>query len=153
MRKRWSLVLPLCGLALFLLGTYASFRFNREVFGNRPTRYFYWSSIRLDSDPLNKHQYPYFLPCKSGEADCVEPQTIWVVEHGSVSMLLRLAALPAFFAGVAIVRGLARLGVSEVATFLISMPLLILAWFYLIGWLIDRWRYKVASRRVASSQG
>jgi hypothetical protein len=153
MRKRWSLILPLCGLALFLLGTHGSFRFNREAFGNRPTRYFYWSSIRLDSDPLNKHQYPEFLPCKSGEGTCFEPQTIWGLEPGLMSILLRLAALPAFIAGVAIVRGLARLGISEVATFLISMPLLILAWFYLIGSLIDRWRYKVVSRRVASSQG
>ena len=152
MQKRWSLVLPLCGLALFLLGTYASFRFNREVFGNRPSRYFYWSSIRLDSDPLNEHHYPYFLPCKSGEENCVEPQTIWV-EPGLLSMLLRLLALPAFIAGVAIARGLARLGISEVATFLVSMPLFILAWFCLIGSLIDRWRYKVVSRRVARSQG
>jgi hypothetical protein len=152
MRKLWSLALPVCGLALFLLGTYSSFRFNRELIGNRPARYFYWSSIRLDSDPLNEHQYPYFLPCKSGEENCVEPQTIWV-EPGLVSILFKLAALPALIVGVAIVRGLARLGISEVTTFLVSIPLLILAWFYLIGSLIDRWRYKVASRRVASSQG
>ncbi len=153
MRKRWSLVLPLCGLALFLLGTYGSFRFNRQVFGSRPTRYFYWSSIRLDSDPLNQHQYPYFPPCKSGEESCFEPQTIWGADPGLVSMLFGLATLPAFIVGVAIVRGLARLGISEVATFLISMPLLILAWFYLLGSLVDRWRYKVVPRRVASSQG
>jgi len=153
MRRRWGLVLPLCGLALFLLGTYGSFRFNREIFGNRPTRYFYWSSIRLDSDPLNKHQYPYFLPCKSGEEACVEPQTMLGIEPGVVSMLLRLAALPAFIVGAAIVRGLARFGLGEVTTFLISMPLLILAWFYLIGSLIDRWQYKMGSRPVASSQG
>jgi hypothetical protein len=153
MRKRWCLVLPLCGFALYLLGTYGSFRFNREVFGNRPTRYFNWSSIRLDSDPLNKHQYPYFLPCKSGEEDCVEPQTIWGIEPGLLSMLLRLTALPAFIVGVTIVRGFARLGLSEVATFLVSMPLLIFAWFYLIGSWIDRFRHKVVSRQVASSQG
>ena len=152
MRKRWRLVLPLCGLALFLLGTYASFRFNREVFGNRPSRYFYWSSIPLDSDPLNKHQYPYFLPCESSEEHCFEPQTI-SVEPGLVSIVFRLVALPAFIVGLAIVRELARLGISEVATFLVSMPLLILAWFCLIGSLIDHWRYKLVSRRVADSWG
>ena len=151
MRKRWSIVLPLCGLALFLLGTYGSFRFRREAFGNSPTRYFYWSSIRLDSDPLNKHHYPYFLPCKRGEENCFQPQTI-SVEPGSVHILFKVVALPAFIVGIAITRGLARLGVSEVATFLVSMPLLILAWFCFIGSLIDRWRRKLASRQVASSQ-
>jgi hypothetical protein len=65
MRRRWNLVLPLCGLALFLLGAYQGFRFTRRTYGIRPTRYFYWASIRLDSDPLNRHPVPESLaPCK-----------------------------------------------------------------------------------------
>ena len=37
---------------------------------------------------------------------------------------------------------LARHSISEVPTFFVSMPLLVFAWFYLIGWLLDRWRHK-----------
>ena len=40
-----------------------------------------------------------------------------------------LSALPAFVVGTAVVRGL---GVSEVWSFAIVMPLLILAWFYFV---------------------
>jgi hypothetical protein len=53
-----------------------------------------------------------------------------------------LSALPAFLAGLGIVHGLARVGVSEVTSFMSSMPLLILAWLYFIGWLFDRWSRK-----------
>jgi hypothetical protein len=139
-------------LALFLLGTYGSFRFNRKVFGNRATRYFYWSSIRLDSDPMNQRQYPYFLPCKGGVENCLQPQTIWGIEPGPVSKMLMLAVLPAFMFGKAIVRVLGRFGISEVATFLTLMPVLIFAWFYLIGWLIDHRRQQV-EYRAANYQG
>ena len=144
MRRRWSLVLPLCGLTVFLIGTYGSFRFNREVFGNRPTRYFYWSSIRLDSDPLNRHPVPESVaPCKNGEENCVswDPAYIWV-DPGWGAKTFVLSALPAFVIGAGIVRILARFGMSEVETFFVSMPLVIFVWFYLIGWLIDRWRRK-----------
>ena len=58
-----------------------------------------------------------------------------------------LSALPAFVVGTAVVRGLAGLGVSEVWSFMIVMPLLILAWFYFVGWLTDRWVHKRSQRR------
>jgi hypothetical protein len=45
MRRRWTLILPLCGLTVFLLGVYQGFRFDHRVYGNRPIRYFYWASI------------------------------------------------------------------------------------------------------------
>jgi hypothetical protein len=48
-------------------------------------------------------------------------------------MLLVLSAVPAFVVGAAIVRGLGQMGVSEITSFMISMPLLIVAWFYFIG--------------------
>jgi hypothetical protein len=127
-------------MLLFSLVTYASFRFNREALGNHPTRIFYWSVIRLDSDPLNQHS-PDFLPCKNGDQNCREPQTIWV-QPGLMRKLLLWTAFPAFVVGVAIVRLLARLGISEVATFLTAMPLLVCVWYYLLGWLADRWRYR-----------
>jgi len=72
MRRRWSLVLPLCGLALFLQGSYQGFRFNRRIYANRLTRYFYWASLRLDPDPLNRHPVlESVAPCKNGEENCV----------------------------------------------------------------------------------
>jgi hypothetical protein len=52
--------------------------------------------------------------------------------------MLGAYALPAFLVGTGVVHGLARLGVSEVISFMVSMPLLIFAWFYLVGWLVDR---------------
>jgi hypothetical protein len=53
-----------------------------------------------------------------------------------------LTALPAFAAGGVLVRGLGRLGVSQVSTFMVLMPLLIFTWYYFIGRLVDRWRDK-----------
>jgi hypothetical protein len=52
--------------------------------------------------------------------------------------------IPAFVVGAAIVSGLARLGVSEVSTFILSIPVLIFAWFYFVCRLVDLWRYKRA---------
>lgn len=70
-----------------------------------------------------------------------EPMDVWV-DPGWLARCHVLSALPAFVVGVGIVRGLGRLGVSEVISFMISMPLLIFAWFYFVGWLLDRWRQK-----------
>jgi hypothetical protein len=53
-----------------------------------------------------------------------------------------LSALPAFVIGLFITFGLGRFGISEVLSYMISMPLLISAWFYFVGWLVDRWRFK-----------
>jgi hypothetical protein len=57
-----------------------------------------------------------------------------------------VSALPAFLVGVAIVRGLGHLGVNEVWSFFTSMPLLIFAWYYFIGWLIDRLKSRRTQR-------
>jgi hypothetical protein len=50
-----------------------------------------------------------------------------------------LSALPAFALGAVCVRSLAVVGINEVWSFAVLMPLLIFAWFYLVGALIDRW--------------
>ena len=63
---------------------------------------------------------------------------------------LVFTAIPAFLVGLAIVRGFARLGVSEVTTFMSTMPLCITLWFYSVGWLFDRWTYKRRVRRETS---
>jgi hypothetical protein len=66
-----------------------------------------------------------------------DPLEVWV-EPGWLARFLMLSALPAFLVGLGIVHGLSRVGVSQVSSFMISMPLLILAWFYFVGWLLDR---------------
>ncbi len=64
---------------------------------------------------------------------------------------LVISAFPAFLVGEVFVRGLARLGVSELASFMSTMPLLMLGWFYLIGWLLDRRRHKRSLGRASFS--
>ncbi|HWZ83958.1 MAG TPA: hypothetical protein VNW47_15105 [Terriglobales bacterium] len=56
--------------------------------------------------------------------------------------------MPAFLLGLFIVDDLAFWGVSGVTTFMVSMPILIVAWFSLAGWLIDR----VVHRRDTASR-
>jgi hypothetical protein len=142
MRIRWRAALPLCGLALFAFGTYASYGPGR--ISDRTSRYFWWSSLRLDSDPLNRHSKSVTaVPCKDSIENCMTTDPIYVlVDPGWLAKCLILSAAPAFLAGAGIVYGLARFGVSEVTSFMVSMPLLILTWFYFVGWLLDRWSRK-----------
>ena len=134
MRMRWRLILPVIGLILFGAETYSSLRLNRQL-GTVPRKYYYWSSIDLDSDPLNRSS-AYFRSRDSG-AGTWGFQTIWV-DPGYLTKALMLSALPAFVVGVVVTSGLARLGVSEVWSFMVAMPASIVAWFYFVGWLFDR---------------
>jgi hypothetical protein len=59
-----------------------------------------------------------------------------VVDSGVLARALIFSAIPAFLLGPLITVELGRLGISEVLTFMVSMPLLIGSWFYLLGWLI-----------------
>jgi len=155
MRMRWRLALPVLGLVLFGGVTRNSFHVNREIH-RTPNRYFWWSSMRLDSDPLNRHPLAT-EPCKDGEEKCVDwtPVSIWV-EPGWLAELLVPSAFPAFVFGAVVVHGLGRLGISEVSSFMVVMPLLISAWFYFVGWLVDRWRFKrsgLTTARMPESPG
>lgn len=135
--------MPLVGLFLFAVLTYASIRFNRQArVGSH--KYFYWSSIRLDTRPLD----PHFLNvlCGANQPDCPpwEPEFIWV-EPGLLARICITSSFPAFLIGLFITHRLGRLGVSEFATFMTSMPPLIFAWYYLVSWTIARfvgWRLK-----------
>jgi hypothetical protein len=138
---RYRLLLPIVGLVLFAVVTYDAVRMNREAHP-LSTRYFWWSSIRLDSDPQNRHPRQVSpTPCKDGRTNCVEwdPVEIWV-DPGVLTLALGLSSFPAFSIAGLIVHGLAKLGVSEVLTFMTAVPILIAAWYYLIGLLLDRWR-------------
>jgi hypothetical protein len=129
--------LPVFGLLIFALGTFNSVRFNRMRGGNTG-KYFYWSSIRLDSDPANR-QGVHSADCGTQSTDepFWEPQSVWV-EPGLLARTLIISACPAFLVGGLIVRGFARIGVSEVATFMILMPPLIFAWYYFVSWVALR---------------
>jgi len=48
-----------------------------------------------------------------------------------------LSGLPAFLLSKLIVAALSRLGVSQVLSFMIFTPILLLVWYYFLGWLED----------------
>lgn len=128
---------------MFAVTTYASIRMNRH---RKSSRYFYWSAIRLDSDPLSR-RVPEAKPCAKQAAGCIAWDSEFIIiTPGPLPFLLMLSALPAFAIGRAIVAGLGRLGLSQVSSFMVSMPLLLFAWYYFAGWLADRHRSKKARR-------
>jgi hypothetical protein len=150
MRIRWRLILCLWGLVLFGLLTYASVLGNRELRHGHPGRFFWWGSIRLDSDPLGKHST--LEPCRQVQSgDCAWDAVFITVDPGWLEKTLIISALPAFLLGRVFVQGLARLGVSELDSFMWMMPVLILVWFYGVGWLLDRWQDARSSRRSSAS--
>ena len=128
---RFRVVLPLVGLALFGIMTWQSVRWNNQLHPDS-RRFFFWASIRLDSDPLGKHS-ELLKPCP-GDLDCASypPERIWV-EPGLIPKILIITGLPAF----AVSLGLTR-GINEVLTFIFTLPALLLAWYLCLGWLLDR---------------
>ena len=138
MRIRWRILLPVFGLLLFSFGSYESFAHPLASHG----RYFWWASIRLDSDPLGKHIVsPDAAPCKDGEGGCLTPVPTYIVVHaGWLAKVFIISGAPAFLTGTMIAHGLARIGVNEVTSFMVAMPILLGSWFYFVGWLLDRWR-------------
>jgi len=127
--------MPIAGLLLFAMVSYRAVERNYHL----STRYFWWSAIQLDKDPLNR-QNKSEPSCKEQEG-CWEPIYIWVAP-GWPAEILVLSAFPAFLTGMTITRGLGRLGVNEVGSFMAIMPVAIFAWYYFCGWLIDRRKRK-----------
>jgi hypothetical protein len=131
MRVRF--ILPLIGLLLFAIGSYASLRFNRLTHPNSH-KYFWWSSIRLDSDPLNRHpDRPVCDPVEASSAPCWEHVSLWV-DPGGLAEAFMISALPAFLTGKALAGGLGHLGISEVKTFMLCTPVLVSVWYYFLAW-------------------
>ena len=149
-RLRWRFVFPVLGLLAFSTESYHSLRMNRQL-GPTPRRYYWWSSIRLDTDPLNRNpQTP--PPCNAAVQDCGwELRGTWI-EPGYYAESFMLAALPAFILSDLTVSRLSRLGINEVWSFAISMPAFMFAWFYLVGWFIERWLSK-RRRMIGTSPG
>jgi len=137
MLRRCRYVLPIVGLVLFGLVTRDSMRMNSQLH-RIPNRYFWWASFRLDSDPLNRRPIDPSR-CGGNDENCVQWDLpdVWV-DWGWPTKSFTVLSIPALAVGVALTLGLGRLGVSEVWTFMISMPLLVFAWYYCVGILIDR---------------
>ena len=105
-------------------------------------QYFWWGSIRLDAHQVD-HGPVAATPCKEAEDDCVSWHPVVIERYpGGLTMLLMVSAFPAFLVGIPFLRVLGHHGVSELWTFMALMPLLIFAWYYAVGWLIDRWTYR-----------
>jgi hypothetical protein len=136
MRLRWKLIFSLIGLTLFAAQTVHSFRVDREIH-RTPSRYFWWSSIRLDSNPLNK-PIPVAKGCE-GIENCTnwDLPNMWVTP-GLLAKVLMLSAFPAFIACSLILSGLRRLGLSEFWGFMACMPVLLFAWYSFLGWILNR---------------
>ena len=138
MQLRWSTILPMTGLFLFTAVAYRSMPANhhdRVV----PRRYYWWSSLRLDSDPLNRNPAPP-KPCPEGIANCSNGETPNVkIAPGWLEKSLVVTGFPALLAAFAVVASLSKRGIDEVLTFFVSMPILLFGWYYLVGWLIERW--------------
>jgi hypothetical protein len=137
MRIRISVILPVLGLLLFAVVTYRSMAANPEAQGV-PNKYYWWSSLRLDTDPLNQNPRSDSVP----SATHIAP--------GWLDRLLTISALPAFLAGSGLVIVFSKLGVDEVLAFMVSMPILVFAWFYLVGWLLDFLIVRWIARRTQS---
>jgi len=108
------MVLPIIGIIFFSAASYHSLRRNQEI-ERAPSRYFWWSSIRLDSDRANKRNW-VATPCEGGKGNCWDRLDIWVYPSLTEQFLMQ-SALPAFVVGEFAVRGLGRMGISQVSSF------------------------------------
>jgi hypothetical protein len=141
MRMHWKLALPAIGLVLFAHVTYLSVRRHN----NATSRYFWWSSIPLDSEPVNQSH----SACKSGTINCqvFGPESIYVTTSLPARVLM-LSTAPAFLLGTLMLEEFAWHGINEIPVFFVIMPLLICGWFYSLGFLIDklvgRWLHRGA---------
>ena len=141
MRRRWQLILPAIGLILFSGVTHDSLQRYRQH-QRIPSQLFWWSSIRLNSDPLNRHHSPA-QPCLDAKGNCAswDPASFWV-DPGLLAVVLMVSAFPAFVVGKLFVHALGQQGVNEIASFMVLMPMLVSGWYFAVGWLVDRERVK-----------
>jgi hypothetical protein len=126
-------VLPALGLIVFAGISWHSYRNPRE--GKAAVgRYFSVGSvIHLDSHPPPERPPE---PCDATKDPCVS----WGIPDispphpGTIERIFTLCALPAFFIRLFITSVLGRLGINQILSFMISLPLLIFGWLYFVGW-------------------
>jgi len=150
MRRFWRVVLPIFGLLLFSLVSWHSFRVNREdqQHLHLPSKYFYWSAIRLDTDPTNRRNWDVGK-CKDSDENCWELRDTWI-DPGLLDGFFLLIAFPAFVLGTRIVRFLGTMGVNQFTSFMLLMPVLLLIWFYFVGRVLDGWIHRRSKRSVST---
>src|SRR6266849_1484687 len=130
MHLRWRLIFPLIGLTVFAGETLHSSRVDREIH-RTPSRYFWWSSIRLDSNPLNR-PVPAAKGCEGVENCSSSDLPITWITPGVLAKFLMLSEFPAFILCALVLVGLRRFGISEFPSFMVSMPLLLFGWYYVL---------------------
>jgi hypothetical protein len=144
---RWRFALPALGLILFSTISYRSYRGYIAANYGHSVRFIYWSRLVLDSHPPKKHSEPV---CDRAGDPCVGWDIATIDTFGRRPVLWErafvLSGLPAFAIGILITYGLGSVGVNEVLTFMISTPPLVAAWFYFLGWLVDRHIFKRSQR-------
>lgn len=149
---RWRPILCIRGLTLFGLLTYFSLRLGDGNESRHHNRYFWWGSVRLDSDPLGQRGMVKPSSPELEEGCDFDPEYIWTTP-GWIEKALELSAFPAFILATTVAHRLAHLGVSELLSFMPAMSLDTLAWFYAVGWLLDHWRFKRSLRRASIVPG
>ena len=121
---------------MFCVTTYYQVQLNHRIHIH-PTKYFYWSGTRLDTDPLNRNQH-LIRPCEDSDPACIEWDLLEMhSDPGWMVRYLVLTGFPAFLAAAAPIYVLAKLGASQLTTFMVSMPILLFAWYYFLGSLLD----------------
>jgi hypothetical protein len=146
MRRFWRVALPIFGLLLFSLVSWHSFRVNREEKQHLhvSNKYFYWSAIRLDTDPANRRNWDVGK-CKETDENCWEVREGWI-DPGLLDRFLLLIAFPVFVLGRVTVRFFGTMGINKLTSFLLLMPVLLLVWFYFVGWALDFWLHRRPKR-------
>lgn len=148
MKRRWSIILPVLGLTVFASITEQTYRLHTVT--RDPLRYVYWSRMRLDRHPELPEPY---LPCPEGAPCAFDYLTDRFTRDDSgfghdygighrYPELFGWSAFPVFLLSGLLISGLGRLGISHVWTFFIVMPPALSAWYYFLGWLIDRRRWR-----------
>jgi hypothetical protein len=61
---------------------------------------------------------------------------MWI-DPGVAEQFLVLSGLPAFLAGVPLIKTLGRRGISEVTTLFAVLPPLLGLWYFFLGWLLE----------------
>src|SRR5258708_12368138 len=111
MQLRWSAILALIGLFLFTAVAYRSMPANHHE-REAPRRYYWWSSLRLDSDPLDRNPAPA-KPCPEGIANCSNGETPNVkIAPGWLEKFLVVSPFPPFLPAFPVLPCLTKPGID-----------------------------------------